>query len=364
MLKNLRLFLCLGLVSGLMSCAAVPGQRYSGKSDENVKEYDFQGNKVRLHRLNIDNIKNLGNKKFTIPQELTGRKPKVYRIGVADVLLVKVWEHPELTTPLGMDRTDNAAGRRVGSDSCIFYPYAGILPVVGLTAGQVRDMLLEKLSKVLKDPQIDVQVVAYRSKKVYLSGEVTNPGIQNIDDVPMTLAEALGRAGGYTSRADAGEIYLSRGGKQHAIDMIGFYETGTNPDSILLQHGDMIRVPTNNERKVYVMGEVASNTAVPMNNGRLSLVQALAEAGGFARLSVDAKSMYVIRWTRDREIDVFHLNARSPLAFAIGDQFALQPKDVVYVDEAGLSRWNRFISLILPTTALIGQGTQGYNDLK
>jgi polysaccharide export outer membrane protein len=47
---------------------------------------------------------------------------------------------------------------------------------------------------------------------------------------------------------------------------------------------------------------------------------------------------------------VFHLDARSPVALAYAEGFALRPKDVVFVDSSQLVRWNRVISLVLPTT--------------
>ena len=46
---------------------------------------------------------------------------------------------------------------------------------------------------------------------------------------------------------------------------------------------------------------------------------------------------------------VYHLNARSPTALAVAEEFELNPKDVVYVDATPLATWNRVISLILPS---------------
>ena len=52
------------------------------------------------------------------------------------------------------------------------------------------------------------------------------------------------------------------------------------------------------------------------------------------------------------EPTVYHLDAKSPVALMLAEQFDLQPRDVVYVDPAPLANWNRVISLILPTAAL------------
>jgi polysaccharide biosynthesis/export protein len=342
------------------SCSILPGMRYTQKVSTEIQTYTKDSTTIRLVPVPLA-VSQAANQQMGVPQnaissELLQVKSDHYKIGSFDILMVVVWEHPELTTPLGQFRSDNASGQVVSEDGTLYFPYAGKMKVAGLTTGEIRDMITAKLSEVLKDPQVDVKVMAFRSQRIYITGEVENPGIVAINDVPLTLGEALHRAGGLKTTADGGNVFLSRNGKMHQLDIIAMYEQGSQLNDIVLQHGDLIRVPGTNERKVYVMGEVLQPRAVVMNNGRLSLVQALAEAGGPNMLTADAGAIYVIRFAGANGIDVFHLNADNPLALAVGDQFALAPKDVIYVDPAGLVRWNRFINLILPTATLLNQG--------
>lgn len=126
---------------------------------------------------------------------------------------------------------------------------------------------------------------------------------------------------------------------------------GVDPSKVMLAHGDIVRVGAASENKVYVLGEVNLPKALPMNHGRLTLTQALGEAGGLNLLSAAARQIYVIRNAAASDPIVYNLDAQSPVALAMAENFELNPRDVVYVDTSGLARFNRIVSLILPTAA-------------
>ncbi|UUZ68370.1 SLBB domain-containing protein [Polaromonas sp. P2-4] len=169
----------------------------------------------------------------------------------------------------------------------------------------------------------------------------------------MTLPEAIGRAGGFTATADRSAVAISRNGSTTAINMQQLTALGINPSSILLGSGDLVRVLSRDESKVYVMGEVTRPLAQPLRNGRLTLNEALGEAGGVSTTSGDPRQIYVVRSAPDGQPEIYHLDARSPVAYALAEGFELKSRDVVYVDPAPLVRWNRVISLILPSAQVV-----------
>lgn len=294
---------------------------------------------------------------------------KPYQIGPGDVLNIVVWDHPELVlAPAGSSVATDASslspvgnGYNISSDGYIQFPYVGGIKLGGLTEFEARDVLAQQLSKYVKQPRITLRIQSYRSGRVYVDGEVRTPGLQSINDIPMTLPEAINRAGGFTILADRSSVTISRGGKTTAIDMQQLTELGINPSRILLNKGDMVRVLSKDESKVYVLGEVTRPVAQPLRNGRLSLNEALGEAGGINTTTGDPKQVYVVRAVPDGQAQIFHLDASSAMAYALSEGFALKPRDVVYVDPAPVVRWNRLISQILPSALALNSTSSVVN---
>jgi polysaccharide export outer membrane protein len=289
-----------------------------------------------------------------------------YRIGPLDMVQVVVWEHPELTSPMGQYQP---AGQRVTTDGTLFYPYAGVIQAAGLTAQELRTEITKRLSdKILNDPQVDVRVTGYNSLKAFVSGAVNRPGYIAFNELPMTIPSAIANVGGFTEEADLSGMQLRRGDKVYNINYLDAFKANLPLDKILLKPDDQIFIPalseTQKENRVYVMGEVARTGAVNVNQGKLSLVEALAAAGGLNTGSASSRLIYVIRNTSDKQIDVYHLNAKNAMALAMAERFNLNSRDVVYVDASDLATWNRIMNLIVPSSAFINNGSSAVRNIE
>jgi polysaccharide export outer membrane protein len=293
-----------------------------------------------------------------------------YTIGVGDVVHINVWGRPELTLPPAGGTASGAEasgqsgvsnGFNVSPDGHIQFPLVGTIAIAGLTENQARLALVGALKRYIVDPQVTLRVQSYRAGRVYLDGEVRLPGLQAINDAPMTLPEALSRAGGLTPAADRSQVFVTREGVSTPVNLLRMAELGINPAQILLKSNDLVRVANREDSKVYVMGEVVRQAALPLRNGRLSLNEALGESGGINPSSGDPRQIFVIRSRAGVQTDgssgqlpeIFHLDARSPMSYALAEGFELKARDVVYVDPVPLVRWNRVISLILPSAQAV-----------
>ncbi len=284
-----------------------------------------------------------------------------YRIAAGDVLAIVVWDHPELSATMlpqpaaagagaigiAASPMQPGAGFEVDQQGMLDFPYAGRMKFAGLTPEQAHELLTQRLAVYLRKPKVTLRVQSYRSKRVYVDGEVKLPGVQPINDIAMTLTEAINRAGGMNPVADQSRVTVTRAGKTYLINLPLLVQRGLNPSAVMLQNGDLVRVPSREDSKIFLSGEVSAPRALAMRNGRLTLNEALGEAGGINPVTGDARKVYVVR-RNGQESVVYQLDANAPGALAMAEGFELVPKDVVYVAATALTNWNRTISAMIP----------------
>ncbi|MEQ8260433.1 MAG: polysaccharide export protein [Alcanivorax sp.] len=289
-----------------------------------------------------------------------------YEVGVGDVLQITVWDHPELTIPAGSMRSAQESGNLVHSDGSIFYPYVGKLHVEGMKVTEIREMITKRLDEYIEAPQVDVAVAGFRSKRIYVTGAVNQPGTYPITNVPMRLVDAVSAAGGIGENANWSQVILSRDGKEYRLSLRGIYENGNAAQNVLLRPGDVVNVSRSDDNKVFVLGEVVKPESIPMGRNGMSLAEALSDTGGLDEREADASGIFVFRKAapgQEHGIDVYQLNAKDAAALVLADSFQLQPRDIVYVTAAPLARWNRVLSLLVPSVTALYLGGRAENEL-
>ncbi|WP_185962579.1 polysaccharide export protein [Thalassomonas sp. M1454] len=291
-----------------------------------------------------------------------------YVIGKGDVLSITVWDHPELTIPAGQFRSAGESGNVVHSDGTLFYPYIGKVKVAGLKVTEVRELITKRLARYIENPQIDVAVAAFRSKRTFVTGEVKQPAVLPITNVPMTLLDALNVTGGLSPLADWRSVTLTRNEnnqtKEETLDLYALYQKGDMSQNRLIQHNDIIHVPRNDALKVFVMGDVKQPQTQVLTRAGLTLAEALNNTGGMSETTGDVSGLFVLRASteEDKLVDVYQLDASNGAMLLLSTQFELKPLDIVYVTSAPIARWNRVIMQLLPTFTSIRYMSDTYND--
>jgi polysaccharide export outer membrane protein len=221
---------------------------------------------------------------FVHPGQAQTASPVVdYVVGPQDVLTINSY-----------DQADLSGKFTVETDGTFTYPLIGRFKAGGLTLRKVEDGLKDRLRSegFFKNAQITVSVEQYRSQKVFVVGEVRNPGPYPVSG-DMSLIEALARAGSTLPTA-SGEVVIvhSRAGvdasgptlpTQDAADGalrfdLRALQNGESTATAALRDGDTIYVPR--AESIYVFGEVKNPGAYPLQQSNTTVLQALSLAGG------------------------------------------------------------------------------------
>ena len=161
----------------------------------------------------------------------------LYRLVPYDVISVRFTYHPEQDpkTPIA-----------VRPDGKITLEGIGEIQVVSLTVDQLAKIIAEKSSTRLKNPEVIVTITQYAPKKVYVGGEVNNPGVVTIDH-NMTPMQAIFDRGGFKTTAQIDSVILIRnaGAPEQEVGRINVHESMENavPERIVLLPNDVLYVP-------------------------------------------------------------------------------------------------------------------------
>lgn len=209
-----------------------------------------------------------------------------YRIGIGDLLDVRVLNHPEMSRKM-----------RVEGTGIIRVPYVGEIPATCLTETQLSQIITEKFRKYIREPNVDVFIEEYNSQPVAVIGAVTSPGRFQLRR-RVRLIELLTYAGGPRQGVASPTLHLIRSGEKDACStdvttpstdqeppipqLISFklkdLLTGSTDANLYVQPGDIISLPE--AEQVFINGYVMKPGPLPLNTN-MTLTQAIGMAGGY-----------------------------------------------------------------------------------
>jgi polysaccharide export outer membrane protein len=213
-----------------------------------------------------------------------------YTIGIGDELEVTVWQRAELGGNFVVDTEGN-----------VTLPLVGAIRASGQTPARLGEELTRRFSFVDREvSQVTVAVREYNSRRVYVMGEVIQPGSFAFARIP-SVWEVIREAGGPTPEAALSRVRIippEGGGPPQVVDLelvISTGDFGLLPD---LRAGSTILIPRAEVvgpegDVIHVYGNVGAPGTYSIDAGR-TLLQAILTAGGPAG-NPDMSQVRVVR---------------------------------------------------------------------
>lgn len=247
-----------------------------------------------------------------------------YTVGPGDVLQIKVWDHEDLNRTV-----------EVSEQGSFTFPFIGKVKVNNMTSFQIEDVLEKRLADgYLVAPEVSITMAEYKNQRVFLFGEVKNPGVYMLTH-HNNLLELISEAGGFTenrgsictivrprtaSKKNEPTLISEANENEIVVINIDHLISGTLKAAQPAVHpGDSIYIAE--AEIVYVTGEVKTPGVIRWKKG-ITVREAVSQAGGGTARSAVKRTRII------RKVNGIEKEIRPGLSDI------LEPNDIVKVPES------------------------------
>jgi polysaccharide biosynthesis/export protein len=369
------------LIAGAMvaGCSTLPT---AGPTASDVEHQEVKNDEKRFDLVDIDDkvvaaLAARSPESFQARFKKYGRAPQP-KIGIGDSVVVSIWEaaggglfgaSPTEHVSTG-SRSVTIPEQAVGQDGSISVPFAGRIPVAGRLPVEVQKTIEERLAEKAIEPQAIVTVIRSVTNSVSVTGEVVGGARIPLSAKGDHLLDLIAAAGGARAPVYETFVRLSRDGVTATIPMETLV---SNPaENVYAQPGDvltLVRLP----QSFTVFGATGTNSQVPFTAERMTLVEALAKAGGLQDMRSDPAGVFLFRFEPPKVIGalgrpqlgtgpegsspvVYRLDLSDAKSYFLAQRFPIEDKDIVYVANAELNELQKFFTLLNTLTGPVITG--------
>jgi polysaccharide export outer membrane protein len=360
-------------------CSALPT---AGPTASDVKGQEVKDNLTRFDLVDIDDnvvatLLALPAESFHVRFKKYGRPPQP-KIGIGDSLVITIWEAAGGGL-FGASPTDHvSAGSRsvtipeqiVARDGGISVPFADRVPAAGRLPVEVQKTIEQRLAEKAIEPQVIVTVTKSLSNSVTVAGEVVSGARVPLSLKGDHLLDLIAAAGGARAPVYETFVRLSRDGITATIPMEALVSDPA--ENIYTYPGDvltLVRLP----QSFTVFGATGANTQVNFTAERMTLVEALAKAGGLQDQRSDPAGVFLFRFEPPGIVNalgrpqlqsgpdgsspvVYRLDLSDAKSYFLAQRFAMHDKDIIYVANADFNELQKFFTLLNTLTGPIITG--------
>ncbi len=377
----MRAVAAIGVLAGMIvaGCSALPT---AGPTASDVQHQEIKGQEVRFDLVDIDDtvvaaLLASPAENFHTRFKKYGRPPQP-RIGVGDSLVVSIWEAAGGGL-FGTSPTDHvSAGSRnvtipeqmVGQDGGVSVPFAGRVTAAGRLPVEVQKAVEQRLAEKAIEPQAIVTVTRSVTNSATVTGEVIAGARVPLSLKGDRLLDLIAAAGGAKTPVYETFVRLSRDGVTATIPMEMLVSDPA--ENIYAYPGDvltLVRLP----QSFTVFGATGANAQVNFTAERMTLVEALAKAGGLQDLRADPAGVFLFRFEPPPIVKtlgrpqlgtgpegsspmVYRLDLSDAKSYFLAQRFPIHDKDIIYVANADFNELQKFFSLLNTLTGPVITG--------
>ena len=167
-----------------------------------------------------------------------------YILHPGDMLSINVFGYPELSFP----NPGHMEGLTIRPDGKLTYPFLGEITAKGMSVKDFAKLLSDQLGEIYVNPVLSVNIMRFGTDRIYVLGEVNQPGAYELDK-SRNLLDAIGAARGWTKDAAKTKVFIIRkdqnGKPPLKVDLMALLKEGDTSKNYPLQQGDVVYLTEN-----------------------------------------------------------------------------------------------------------------------
>lgn len=266
--------------------------------------------------------------------------------------------------PTGASSANTIPAQVIESDGTIGVPFAGRIKVAGLTPAQVGPLIERELRQKAVAPQVVVTPTANVTNTATVNGEVTAPRVVPLSLRGERLLDVIAAAGGSKFPTYETYVHIVRDGQ---VGTMLLQSVVTNPaENVMVQPHDQIYL-TRNPRTFVVMGATLRPSVFPFDREKISLAEAIAQAGGPIDTVGDPGGIYLFRyepWSIAKQVlgssqlqamgsippefvpILYRIGLRDAEGYFLAQAIQMRDKDVVLITNAEATQLQKLLSVV------------------
>lgn len=293
-------------------------------------------------------------------------------LGPGDVVSVSIFEPggslfggPATLTAAPRLGAQTLPGLTISPAGAITVPFAGPVQIAGLSTTEAAAAIRRALIGKVANPQVIVTLAENGFNTVTVMGEIRQPGRASLTTNATHLIDAIAARGGPTRAVDDVVVSLRRAGQTYTAPL--WVVNSKEDENIRLERGDIVNL-IYKPRRFSTFGALGQVAQVEIPAGTITLTGALSRVGGLDTNSANARSVLVFRFERPgvaralgltqpaqaRGVPVvYRMDLTDPSSFFTGNEFEIQPDDLIYVPRSGSAEASKFFTLVQSLTRVV-----------